>query len=279
MKGYEAPGKLNLSLLVGPPQDEGYHPLESLVQTIEWCDLLEVEPRDDVGLDLEVDGADLDGEQNLVASAFNEAGIDRLSIRLDKRLPVAAGLGGGSSDAAAALLAASDLRADVKPMELAPRIGADVALFLSGGTQMMRGFGEQLESLQPLSGFAVAVVVPDYSLSSTAVYERWDRMEGPVGQAIPDRALPPVLRGRIPIRNDLEPAAIDIRPELGDFMGDVRALWGGPVMLTGSGPACFGLFGDVSEATGAAMSVPGTRAAVGVELRDHGVARHVVPGT
>lgn len=271
MRRYEAPAKVNLSLHVEPP-DQGYHPLFSLVQTIEWCDLLGVEPSED--LSLSVTGLDIEPEENLVTRAFGLAGIDRVSLSLEKRIPVAAGLGGGSADAAAALIAAADhgrLDRDLI-VGLAPELGADVSLFLRGGTQMMTGRGEKLEVLPRLAGFAVAVVVPSFEMSTSEVYRRWDLMEGPQGEAVETDELPPSLRDGMPLRNDLLPAAISLRPELGDFMADIRSIWGVPVFLTGSGPASFGLFPDVSEAADAAAAIAGTRAAVGVTLRDHGVA-------
>lgn len=272
MRLYQAPAKVNLSLHVHPPADDGYHPLESIVQTLEWTDLLEVEAAEDWHLVTE--NANLDSESNLVSRAFELMGISRISVRLLKRLPVAAGLGGGSSDAAAALIAAADFGgARESVSEHAARLGADVPLFLDGGTQMMTGRGEVLETLRPLRGFAIGVVVPDLYVSTAEVYAQWDAMEGPLGETPPAAALPPELRDSMPLRNDLLPAAIEVEPVLGDFLADVRQTWGQPVLLTGSGPSCFGFFGSAEEAGEAVRSVGGTRAAAGVELRDHGVSR------
>ncbi len=110
MRRYEAPAKLNLALLVYPPDDSGYHPLESLVQTVQWCDLLEISEGE--GSDrLLVEGADLDPEDNLVsravAAARRRGEVPPLGLCLTKEIPVAAGLGGGSSDAAAMQLKAT----------------------------------------------------------------------------------------------------------------------------------------------------------------------------
>ncbi len=276
MRRYEAPAKLNLFLHVSPPEASGYHPLESLCQTIEWCDLLEVEEADETSLS--ITGAHVDPEDNLVTKAFELVGarerVRPASLTLDKHVPVAAGLGGGSSDGAAALVAATDhggLERSVA-VELALELGADVLLFLTGGTQMMRGFGEKLEPLAPLTGFAVAVVVPEFELATAEVYARWDELEGPMGEAIPDTVLPPFLRDGMPMRNDLLAASVDLAPELGDFMADLRSGWGTAVALTGSGPACFGFFPTEQEAADAASSIQDCRAAVGVPLRDHGVS-------
>lgn len=276
MPGYEAPAKLNLSLLVRPPRDDGYHPLESLVQTVEWCDLLQVE-RGEEGHDTFAS----DIEDNLVERALAElrktVSVPPLRLSLAKEIPMQAGLGGGSSDAAAALLAASDLVGGVARDELArvgSRVGADVPLFLIGGTLMMRGTGDEIEPVRPLEDFAVAVAVPGFGLATEDVYRHWDRMEGPEVAPVPDDRLPPSLRGGMPMRNDLLPAALELEPRLGDFMADLASVWGTAVCLTGSGSACFGYFATLDEAADAADTVTDLVAkGRGVTLRDRGVAR------
>lgn len=268
MSVYEAPAKLNLSLLVSPPRADGYHPLESLVQTIEWCDQLEVSEGESED-SLEIVGADLAIEENLVLKAIEAVRATRkvpsLRLALRKSIPVEAGLGGGSSDAAAALLA-------LDGAEVAGSVGADVSLFLTGGTLMMSGVGDVIEPMRSLADFAVAVVVPDFRLSTVDVYRRWDDLEGPEGEVVPAADLPPTLRDGMPLRNDLLPAALSVEPRLGDFMADVRAVWGTSVALTGSGSACFGYFGTLDEALAAASAVTHLcRETKGVELRPHGV--------
>jgi 4-diphosphocytidyl-2-C-methyl-D-erythritol kinase len=278
MTVYEAPAKLNLALLVSPPGPNGLHPLESLVQTIDWLDLLHVEEADEDSL--EVEGAEIDPEENLVTRALgavrDRGTVPPLHIRLEKEIPDQAGLGGGSSDAAATLVAATEvgrLSAET-PGSLAASIGADVPLFLVGGSIFVSGFGEIVQPEPALGGFAVAVAVPEYRLGTASVYQRWDEMEGPIGEVLTPGALPPALRGGIPIRNDLTPAAIALEPELADFMADLRAEWGTGVAMTGSGSACFAFFSDPDEAIAAASSVSAVcRATMGASLRDRGVAR------
>jgi 4-diphosphocytidyl-2-C-methyl-D-erythritol kinase len=280
---YESPAKLNLALLVAPPRSDGYHPIESLVQTIEWLDLVEVEEAEDESV--VIDGADIDPEDNLVVRALDairgRGNVPRLAIRVEKQIPSGAGLGGGSSNAAATLLAATETGGlpAAAPGEVAPSLGADVPLFLTGGSLIVTGIGEVIEPLQPpLSGFAVAVAVPPLEMSTVEVYRRWDLMEGPMGETIEPSDLPPGLRDGIPIRNDLTPAAIAIEPTLADFMADLRSHWGGPVMMTGSGSGCFSFFPDVGEATDAATSVSlMCRAVAGAGLRPNGVSRRPRP--
>jgi 4-diphosphocytidyl-2-C-methyl-D-erythritol kinase len=276
---YESPAKLNFSLLVHPPRPDGYHPIESLVQTIDWLDLLEVEESEEESVVIE--GADIDPEDNLVVKSLRAirglGKVPKLAIRLDKQIPISAGLGGGSSNAAATLLAATEagwLPASTAG-EVAASVGSDVPLFLVGGSLTVGGIGEEVSNLQPpLSGFAVAVAVPAFEMSTVEVYQRWDLMEGPTGEAIGSRHLPPGLRDGMPVRNDLTPAAIDIEPGLADFMADLRTQWGGPVMMTGSGSGCFGLFPDLEEASDAAVSVSSMcRGSTGASLRSDGVSR------
>lgn len=270
MTTFEAPAKLNLSLHVKPSRPDGYHPLESLVQTIEWLDFLEVDEGESEDI-LTIEGADLEVSENLVLKAIETVRATRRvppkRLKLRKSIPIESGLGGGSSDAAAALLA-------VGGEELAGLVGADVSLFIKGGTLLMTGIGHVIESQQSLTGFAVAVVVPDFGLSTADVYRKWDELEGPEGELVPADSLPPQLRDDMPMRNDLLPAALEVEPRLGDFMADLRVMWGSAVSLTGSGSACFAYFGSLDEASDAATTASDLcREARGVELRPHGVKR------
>lgn len=275
MSTYLAPAKLNLSLHVQPPREDGYHPLESMVQTVEWCDRLDVTSGEEGNDTFESDFED-DLVQRALAELRKSHDVPPLALRLDKEIPVAAGLGGGSSDAAAALMAGAEFGriARDRLTAVASSVGADVPLFLIGGTLMMRGIGEELEPLEPLDGFAVAVVIPHFGLETAEVYRRWDRMEGPTGPPLADASLPPRLRGGMPMRNDLFPAAVDLEPLLGDFMADVASVWGTAVSMTGSGSACFGYFATHDEAADAAAAVGDLAGeARGAKLRPDGVTR------
>jgi len=272
----DAFAKLNLTLRVQPPGPNGLHPMRSLAVSIDWADRVELAPSErDV---IEVTGADLpDGDANLAVRALKAVreavGRDEPgTIRLTKRIPVAAGLGGGSSDAAAVLaMAARWLRLDPRARDaLAPGLGADVAFFLTGGLARLSGFGEEVQRIEPIPEFHPAVVVPRFDLSTAAVYRNWDLLEGPDGPELPLRVLPPALRAYGPVVNDLTPAAIDLVPELGDWMSDLGRLWEVPVAMSGSGPSLFALFPTRGEAEGAAAAVPGTRAARGCSPTSRG---------
>ncbi len=257
-----APAKVNLSLRVAAADAGGKHPLRSLAQSIGWYDRLVVERAD--ADELEVVGADLPtDEDNLVwraIEALRAAGAPQepVTVRLTKRLPVAAGVGGGSSDAAAALLAYAHLVGYGDPLDtVAAGIGSDVPFCLAGGTQWMEGHGERLTPVaQPFDDYWLVLAVPPFELATAAVYRMWDELDGPSGPELPMPATPPSLRQFAPLINDLYPAAVRCKPDVADWADDLTDRWGRPVMLSGSGPTLFGYFGDADEAREAVQVVP-----------------------
>lgn len=274
---WEAPAKVNFSLEVGPPDRSGYHPLRSLVQTIELLDIVDLEEAEDDRLTVE--GAELDEQDNLVWKAADHAARGgrrpRLDIKLEKRIPVAAGLGGGSSDAAATLSAIAPMVGlpETELATIASRVGADVPLFLVGGTMWMEGYGERITAETSLRDFAVGLVVPDIALATPDVYRRWDEMGGPAGPVFEGRPLPPSLRVHGELRNDLTPAALSLAPGLGDLISELGREWGAPVLMSGSGPTLFACFPGLDEAEDAIRQVPGVvRSVHAAGLRGGGVA-------
>ncbi len=193
-------------------------------------------------------------------------------VVLTKRIAVAAGLGGGSADAALGLaLGANHFgRSWRAAVDAAASIGADVPFCLAGGTAVVGGVGEHVERLPGSSDYAVAVVVPPFELSTAAVYRRWDELGGPSGSELGGRHLPGSLRGHGPLVNDLQPAAVALEPALGDWLADTGRTWGQPVAMSGSGPALFSLFGTVVEAADAVAEVAGARSAEAVAPVDRG---------
>jgi 4-diphosphocytidyl-2-C-methyl-D-erythritol kinase len=255
----KAHAKLNLALVVGPLRPDGKHEVATVLQTLDLHDEIDVEPADA----LTVEGL---AEDTLVRAALEalaeRAGVEpRWRARIEKRIPVAAGLGGGSSDAAAALRPANallpePLAADALH-ELAATIGADVPFFLAGGTQLGTGDGTELEPLDLPTDYAVLLVLPkaESKQSTAAVYERFDARGGADGfeqrRAAFTGALSRVEHARdiahLP-PNDLatSPLAAELRAR-GAFRADV----------TGAGPAVYGLFEDEPEAGEAARSLAG----------------------
>lgn len=273
---WSAPAKVNLSLRVGRPRSDGYHPLDSLVQAIDWSDDLAFA---DAGEDvLEISGADLpDDGTNLVWRAVEALAITArppLRISLTKRVPAGAGLGGGSSDAACVVAALGDrYRIGTEARRAAARaVGADVTFFLTGGTARMEGIGERVSRRDRLDGFVLVIVVPEARLSTPDVYQAWDRLGYPTGALVDPRLLPPQLRD-VDIVNDLTPSALALEPALGDLIADLSDRWERPVMMSGSGSAVFACFADLDEAGDAAAATSDVGVSRACALVDHGVRR------
>lgn len=273
-----APAKLNFSLEVRPRDHSGLHPVRGLTQSIAWHDLLTLEESDDDHLT--VYGDDLPtGEDNLVWKAVRtlrgQTGIDRkVSMSLWKRLPVAAGLAGGSSDAAGALLLYSDL-IGADPLQLdrpAARIGADVTFCLHGGLRWIGGYGERIGApVGGSEGLFVVVGIPPFPLGTAEVYRAWDRLDSPKGPVAAGHDLPPTLRTYGPLRNDLYGAAVACQPVLDDWRSELQSRWDRPVLMSGSGPALFGFFVDEQEAREALGLVPAeARSAFAAPTTDRG---------
>jgi 4-diphosphocytidyl-2-C-methyl-D-erythritol kinase len=262
----EAFAKVNLGLVVAGRGSDGFHPIISLTQSCSWSDLVTIALADDDGFT--VDGME-SSDDNLVWRAVEalrgEAGSSRpVAAQLDKRIAVAAGLGGGSADAAAVLGLASRLFGvpGERLPALALELGADVPFCLTGGLAVLEGRGERVSGKPAVGGYALGIAVPDFELSTPAVYRRWDEIGEPEGTAFPPGDLPPGLRGFDPLRNDLLPAAESLAPELADWRSELAGRWERPVAMSGSGPALFGFFLDEDEARAAVEDCPpGVRAA------------------
>jgi 4-diphosphocytidyl-2-C-methyl-D-erythritol kinase len=246
----KAHAKLNLALVVGPLRPDGLHEVATVLQALDLHDDVEVEPAD-------VLRAEGFAEDTLVRAALEAlagaAGVEpRWRARIEKRIPVAAGLGGGSSDAAAALRLANALLPEPldEPAlhELATGLGADVPFFLREEPQLGTGEGTELEPLDLPTDYTVLLVLPggEAKTSTAEVYERFDERAGADGfehrRAALLNALAHVERPRDLARlppNDLatSPLADELRA-LGAFRADV----------TGAGPAVYGLFEEDSAA-------------------------------
>ena len=276
-----AAAKVNLTLHVFPPDRQGYHPLRSWAVSVGWTDELSVDWSEDgddftfhgpaVGEDFPID------ESNLVWQAVrlarSETGLDRpMRLELTKNIPTGAGLAGGSADAAAALVALDELMGTTLAPDRAPKLGSDIRFCLSGGSALMEGRGERLTPHPAPAGVVLGIVVPPFELSTAAVYASWDRLGGPEGKPVPARRLPPGLRDGIPLRNDLYPAALVLEPAIGEWMAELERRWGCPVLMSGSGSALFGMFGDLGEASEAVSEAPsGHRGVRAAELNSAGV--------
>jgi 4-diphosphocytidyl-2-C-methyl-D-erythritol kinase len=258
-----APAKLNLCLYLGPRRGDGLHELCSLFEPLVLADLIRVSEaeRDDVVCP-EVEG------ENLAAralAALRERGWKRppLRIEIEKRVPVAAGLGGGSGDAAAILrLAAGEV--DDLP-GLAAELGADVPSQLRPSLALVGGAGERVEPLPEPASHA-AVLLPDGGgLSTAAVFAEADRLglgrEPEELRALAGRLREVAGAGASPLAypelliNDLAAPARSLRPAIGDALEELREAGAPVALLSGSGPTAVGLFPDLAAARAAAAAI------------------------
>ena len=250
---WSAPAKVNLTVRVRRPQSDGYHPIESIVQAVDWEDDLRFTDSDEDDLDIEGGTPELPtGRDNLIWKAIRALELESrapLVVRLTKRIPSGAGLGGGSSDAACAIAAVGDRYrvSALSKRRVAASVGADVSFFLEGGTAMLEGVGEHVTRLDPFHGFVVVIAAPEFPLSTPGVYRTWDELGYPSGRPVEPNRLPPSLRS-LEVVNDLEPAALSLRPELGDVINELASEWDRPVIMSGSGSAVFAFFADLDEA-------------------------------
>jgi 4-diphosphocytidyl-2-C-methyl-D-erythritol kinase len=242
-----APGKVNLSLFVGAPRADGLHPLVSVVQAVTLADELTMEPgeRDEVVCP-GVDGPNL--AATALAAFRARTGWDGppQRITIAKRIPVAAGMGGGSADAAAALRLAAHAAGGAPAAllhELAVALGADVPSQLEPGRVLMSGAGEHVEPLPRPAPFGLVIVPSAATLSTPEVYRAFDRLGGARSPAELERAAAAARAGEPPPPvNDLEPAARALCPAIDPVLADVRAAGARAAMVSGSGPTVFGLF-------------------------------------
>lgn len=264
-----AHAKVNLWLNVVGRRADGYHLLDSLIAFVDLADMLEVRPSDRLSLALEGPGAgQLAGDpDNLVLKAARllagRAGVaPRAAIRLAKHIPVAAGLGGGSADAAAALHALVDLWRVAMPMEelfdLAATLGADVPMCLAGQAALVSGVGEVLRPAPPLPPCAILLVNPGTPLATPAVFTARRGGFSPLPPAAPRwRDLDELVAALAARGNDLTSAAISLSPAIADLLDVLRQGEGARyVAMSGSGATCFALYDTLDVARGAAARMP-----------------------
>jgi len=266
----QAPAKLNLCLYLGAARADGLHELCSLFEPLALTDLIRVTPaeRDEV-LCPGVEG------ENLAARALaglRERGWNHepLRIEIEKRVPVAAGLGGGSGDAAAVLRLAAGEVADLP--ELAAELGADVPSQLRPALALVRGAGARIEPLPEPSEHAAVLLPGGGGLSTAAVFAEADRLglgRGPEElDELSARLRQVAGAGASPLTypdllvNDLEPAALSLRPDIGEALEGLRAAGAPKAILSGSGPTAVGLFPDLAAAKAAADSIDAEEAIV-----------------
>ena len=265
-----APAKVNLVLRVGPPRHDGLHPLASLFASVDLADEVSVEHADRDSLVC----PGVEGE-NLAAralSAYRAAtardAVPPVSIRIEKRIPVAAGLGGGSADAAAVLRALDAISdAPLGPArlrELGARLGSDVPSQVEPRHAVVIGVGERVEPVQ-LPAFGLVLLPAPEGLSTADVYRELDRLgawreevDAEDVRRLADASLEELAAG---VENDLQKPALSLRPELEGSLEALRTSGALAAAISGSGPTAFGLFPDAAAAERAAGGITGALAA------------------
>lgn len=316
------PAKINLHLAVGPRRPDGYHDVVSVMQTVTLYDTLRLTLHDDahsahpsarrrmrVSLTLDGDagtaGVPVDGDNLVLVAArrlMAHLGIGGVNgertpdapgddagpwsrLHLTKRIPVAAGMAGGSADAAAALVGLNRLwGAGLEPSalcDIASLVGSDVPFCVGGGTAIATGTGTSVASVLTRSRMHWVIGIDHEPLSTAAVYAAFDDLPAPAPSS-PDPVLQALLAGDVDalaaaVRNDLEPAAVVLRPALvgrRDAMLDAGAL---AAMVSGSGPTMLGLARDAAHAAAIADAVRDRFDAVEVVSSPAGGPEFVAP--
>jgi len=268
-----APGKINLGLRIVGRRPDGYHELESLFAPLDLGDDVEVAVSEATTLEVEIK---LEGASEAIpanatnlahraAKAFAEAaGLKcRIELRIEKRLPVGAGLGGGSSDAGAVLRALCDFFPGAldgtRLAELALELGADVPFFLDPRPARVSGIGERLEALDGLPSLPVLLANPGVALATADVFRTFAAIQPALTKSAHDRTIRPLSGATGPgwaftgatglsLENDLEPIAIRLCPPIARLQRQIRAAGAQAVGMSGSGATVFGLFESAEAA-------------------------------
>jgi 4-diphosphocytidyl-2-C-methyl-D-erythritol kinase len=261
---HRAPAKLNLCLYLGPRRRDGLHEIRSLFCPLTLADRIVVSDaeRDEVVCP-GVEGPNLAAE---ALAALRGRGWSRSSVRveIEKRVPVAAGLGGGSADAAAVLRLAGDEVAGIP--ELAAELGADVPSQLDPAFALVAGAGEEVQRLPTPGHFGVVLVPSDEGLATAEVYAEADRLGLGRGleelERVAEELRAASAGGASPLaytellRNDLAGAARLLRPDIAAALAALADVGAAATLVSGSGPTAFGLFEDIVAADRAAAELP-----------------------
>ncbi|MBM6620372.1 4-(cytidine 5'-diphospho)-2-C-methyl-D-erythritol kinase [Micrococcaceae bacterium RIT802] len=258
-----APGKINVSFRVGPPRPDGYHPVASLYLAVSLFEDVAATAREDGEITVGLSGASTAvedpeafplGEDNLVVRAArllaeHTGHASGVHLEITKRVPIAGGMGGGSADAAAALVACNGLWGTGLTREelgrLGARLGADVPFALSGGAAVGLGVGDQLSPLLLRSRTDWVLALASYGLSTPAVYQQLDLLREGQDIEVPHAVDPDLLHALVDhdlvmlpglLANDLTAAAVHLAPELEAVLDMGRGAGALTALVSGSGP-------------------------------------------
>ena len=250
-----SPAKINLTLEVIRKRQDGYHDIRSIVQPINLFDEVRIEVEKGDGITLESTGIEIPrGKENLAwraAEVFLKECCISLKIRIfiKKRIPVGAGLGGGSGNAAAVLVGINRITNKFSEDDLirfSSKIGADVPLFIHCRSSIIEGIGDKVTLISSFPLFYYVLLNPGFEVSTKRIYELWDeafKEEGLIRDGI-EHKISLFRRGEFPLINDLEKLAIAIYPEIKNLGEKLISMDVEAVSMTGSGPTVFGVFND-----------------------------------
>ena len=262
-----APAKINLALDVIGVRPNGYHDVRMVMQSIGLGDQVCLRTNKTEGITLETNLSFLpSGKGNIAYDAaelfLQKTGIKTgVSIAIEKRIPVAAGLAGGSTDAAAVLRGLNELfetgLSEAELCEMGLKLGADVPYCIMGGTALAEGIGEILTKLPDAPHFHVLLVKPDNGVSTKEIYQKL-RLDETTNHPDIGGMLQSIGAGKhigvaSKLGNVLEPVTKEMCPEIAEIERQMRSFGGEGVLMSGSGPTVFGLFADKGRATAAYM--------------------------
>ncbi|MEQ9694200.1 4-(cytidine 5'-diphospho)-2-C-methyl-D-erythritol kinase [Shimia sp. SDUM112013] len=260
-----APAKINLTLHVTGQRADGYHLLDSLVVFADVGDRITVAPSDRMQLTVtgpRSDGVPSDDSNLVMQAAALLADEQKAAITLEKHLPAAAGIGGGSSDAAATLRALSDLwQCSLPDTDQVLSLGADLPVCLTPQAQRMSGIGETLSPVGGLPACDILLVNPGVEVSTPAIFRALTRRTNPpMPISLPDFPTLDMFANWLATqRNDLQPAAVSLQPEIAIVLDAIDASGSLFTAMSGSGATCFGLFPSDGRAANAARAAIAAR--------------------
>lgn len=258
-----APGKINLFFTVGSKLDDGYHEVVSVYHALNLRETVTLKAASEYSLTVSgiTEGVPTD-ESNLAIRAAKFVSRSPFAIHIEKTVPVAGGMGGGSADAAAVVVAASKLMGAKVSIADTVALGADVPFAILGGTALGVGKGELLTPLETVGEYHWVLVPAGFGLSTPEVYRTLDELR-PVAEPRDPMPLISALRTGNPqelaplLHNDLQQAALHLRPELQETIDDLEAAGALRAMVSGSGPTVLALAANAEDAERIAVACDG----------------------
>jgi 4-diphosphocytidyl-2-C-methyl-D-erythritol kinase len=253
-----SPAKINLTLEVLERRTDGYHEIRSIIQPVNLFDEVKVEIEQGKGVEIESTGLKIpQGEENIAWKAadifIKENGLNiRVRVSINKKIPLSAGLGGGSGNASAVLLGLNRITkrlSEDELLKLSPTIGADVAFFIHCRSAIAQGIGEKITLLNDFPLLYYIVINPGFEVSTKKIYELWDRIDRRILIRNDMESIISLFKkGEFPLKNDLETPALTLYPEIEELKKRLIGMGVKAVSMTGSGPTVFGVFRNEKKA-------------------------------